>query len=93
MPESAKWLCFGTHELFWRADQTLCPKLVLRSGSQWLQWSPPVFNDSAPTLAACPITFRKRPIPGGYSDQHSGGFDPPGPYGKQGRFPRQALSR
>jgi hypothetical protein len=50
-----------------RADSPL-RKLPLRSGSQWLQWSPRVFSEFAPSLTSCPITFLARPIPGGYTD-------------------------
>ena len=55
-----------------RADSL--QRLLLRSGSQWLRWSPRVFNESAPTLAACPITFRGRAIPAGYSERDFGGI-------------------
>jgi hypothetical protein len=49
-----------------RADRLRKP---LRFGSQWLQWSPRVFSESAPTLTTCPITFRGRSIPAGYSER------------------------
>ena len=49
-------------------------KPLLRFGSQWLQWSPRVFSESAPTLTTCPITFRGRAIPAGYSERDFGGI-------------------
>src|ERR1700758_983853 len=55
-----------------RADPLQKP--LLRFGSQWLQWSPRVFSESAPTLTTCPITFRGRAIPAGYSERDFGGI-------------------
>jgi hypothetical protein len=55
-----------------RADPLRKP--LLRFGSQWLQWSPRVFSESAPTPTTCPITFRGRAIPAGYSGRDFGGI-------------------